>query len=288
MRKDDRNIKDILQNDAIKMDDEMIEKVDLLLENLPERQIKEDRVTPHVKRWQLAAAMLAVLVVLPNLNPAVANAMYEIPVLGEFFEVITVRDYQYEDATHEAKIKQPEITTDSENAEGAAIINGESEELINQIIADFEADLEEDGYRAVCVDYEVQCDTEEWFTLKILVSETAASGNEYYEYYHIDKKKGAAVKLSDLFADERYIEAISDSVHTQMIEQLESSEDGMISYWIKDEDTEEYYRIEKDQKFYFNSQGEIVIVYDEYVVAPGFMGCPEFVIPKEVYEEYLK
>lgn len=288
MRKDDRNIKDILQNDAIKMDDEMIEKVDLLLENLPERQIKEDRMTPHVRCWQLAAAMLAVLVVLPNLNPAVANAMCEIPVLGEFFEVITVRDYQYEDATHEAQIKQPEITTYSENAEGAAIINGESEELINQIIADFEADLEEDGYQAVCVDYEVQCDTEEWFTLKILVSETAASGNEYYEYYHIDKKKGAAVKLSDLFADERYIEAISDSVHAQMIEQLESSEDGMISYWIKDKDTEKYYRIEKDQKFYFNSQGEIVIVYDEYVVAPGFMECPEFVIPKEVYEEYLK
>ena len=40
--------------------------------------------------------------------------------------------------------------------------------------------------------------------------------------------------------------------------------------------------ITDETSFYLNEQDEIVIAFDEYEVAPGYMGCVEFVIPGEV------
>ena len=44
-------------------------------------------------------------------------------------------------------------------------------------------------------------------------------------------------------------------------------------------DEECFQSIEDDQSFYINNSGQLVIVFDEYEVAPGSMGMPEFVIP---------
>ncbi|MOA66629.1 Anti-sigma-V factor RsiV [compost metagenome] len=40
--------------------------------------------------------------------------------------------------------------------------------------------------------------------------------------------------------------------------------------------------ISKDQSFYINNDSKLVIVFNEYDVAPGAMGSVEFVIPTEV------
>lgn len=45
---------------------------------------------------------------------------------------------------------------------------------------------------------------------------------------------------------------------------------------------DEFNLITGDESFYFNENGEIVIVFDEYEVAPGYMGAVEFTIPKDV------
>ena len=41
------------------------------------------------------------------------------------------------------------------------------------------------------------------------------------------------------------------------------------------------FRSAPDQNFYINDENQLVIVFDEYEVAPGSMGTPEFVIPTE-------
>ena len=46
--------------------------------------------------------------------------------------------------------------------------------------------------------------------------------------------------------------------------------------------------ITEQTNFYFNERGELVIAFDEYEVAPGSMGAPEFVIPQEVTAALLK
>ena len=61
------------------------------------------------------------------------------------------------------------------------------------------------------------------------------------------------------------------------------------SYWIYGE--EEYGwgldRIDPDQNFYFDADGNLVLVFEKYEVAPGYMGTPEFTIPREIFNEKM-
>ncbi len=36
--------------------------------------------------------------------------------------------------------------------------------------------------------------------------------------------------------------------------------------------------LENEEKFYINEQGQVVISFDRYEIAPGYMGYPEFII----------
>ena len=61
-----------------------------------------------------------------------------------------------------------------------------------------------------------------------------------------------------------------------------------VMYWTKEESSYfKYEGITADQNFYFNNDGDLVIVFDKYQIALGSMGCPEFVIPKTLYEGKL-
>ena len=42
---------------------------------------------------------------------------------------------------------------------------------------------------------------------------------------------------------------------------------------------EGFTELSPDAKFYINGEGNVVIVFDEYEIAPGYMGFPEFEIP---------
>lgn len=296
MKIDDKELKKILQDDTVKMDDDQKKRLDQFLEHLPEKEVvieKEPVFGRNTRKrygWKAAFAMLAVFVILPNVNPTVAYAMYEIPLLGKLFEVVTVREYEYADETHEAEIKTPKIIVEEAEAESVDKLNEESQRLVDQIIEEFEKNLEEESYQGLYVDYEVLCDTEDWFTLKLSVSEVTASSDQYFKFYHIDKQSGKAVELCDLFQDKAYIDAISENIRIQMVKQMEESEDDTVVYWTETicEDENLFYEIEPNQNFYFNTQNELVIVFDKYVVGPGSMGCPEFIIPYEIYGEYLK
>ena len=74
---------------------------------------------------------------------------------------------------------------------------------------------------------------------------------------------------------------LTEEVQRQMEEQMAA--DSGAAYF-----PEELTEIDPNQNFYWNEQGELVLVFDEYTAAPGSMGMPEFVIPPEIYETLLK
>jgi hypothetical protein len=50
-------------------------------------------------------------------------------------------------------------------------------------------------------------------------------------------------------------------------------------YFIKsDEEPSGFDKITDDTNFYINDDGNVVIVFDEYEVAPGYMGVVEFTL----------
>ncbi len=53
-------------------------------------------------------------------------------------------------------------------------------------------------------------------------------------------------------------------------------------YWIDYEEVPDwnFTSIAEDQDFYVNKDGKVVVCFNEYDVAPGYMGCVEFVIDK--------
>ena len=146
-----------------------------------------------------------------------------------------------------------------------------------------------EGYHGLHVSQEVVTDNERYYTVKLSVLETEASGYENNQFYTIDKQTGNVVTLEDLFVEgSDYISAISENIKTQMQEQM-AADEGVI-YFLDNDDMPEFnfQGITEQTNFYFNEKDELVIAFDEYEVAPGSMGAPEFVIPQEVTAAILK
>lgn len=236
----------------------------------------------HPYRWTAwAAAALALFIAVPNVSPAAAAAMGEVPVLGAIVRVVTFRNYVYDDGYHSADVSVPEL----EGGQAAQAVNEQVRAYTDRLLEQFQetcrAELGQEGYLGLDVTSSVVTDSDDWFTLRIDAVETRASGYQFSRFYHIDKATDRAVTLGDLFqADADYSAVLTREVRRQM--EARMAADPEAAYF-----PEELTEIGPDQNFYFNEDGALVLVFDEYTVAPGSMGMPEFVIPAEVCEDIL-
>lgn len=269
--------------------------------NAMEKAIKDKNRKKTIlfrKRLTAAAAVVAVAIILPNTNASVAMAMENIPVIGGLFKVVTFRNYEYDDGHRSAKVDVPQLAMEESQdmaapqaMAGIDELNKNVEDYTNMLIEKFEAEAETigEGYQGLDITYDVVMDTADWFTLKIDVLETQASGYEQHKYYHIDKKTGNIATLKDLFIDNAdYVSPISEEIKRQMRENMAKDEN--LIYFLDSEITpeEDFVQIQPEQNFYFNENGDIVIAFDEYEVAPGYMGSLEFVIPSDILEPVRK
>lgn len=252
----------------------------------------------RVHKWKYmgsAAAVLAILLILPNTSRTAAAAMQKLPVLGDFFKVVTIREYQVEEERHTADVKVPEIVSDEtvknsgeipeetlEQAEQTAEkINFDIQKVTDELIEEFKSSMaDEDGYQDIYIDSRVLTDDEKWFSLELILYQGAGSGYERRRHYTIDKATGKRAKLSDFYG-ENYVETVSEEIKRQMRSQMEADEN--VIYWIDDSEIPEwnFRAIAEDQDFYVNTDGQIVVCFDEYEVAPGYMGYLEFVLEDE-------
>ena len=293
-----------------------------------DRARMEKKRAEHARRrsaWTAVAAAAVVMIALPNTNIQIAHAMENIPLLGGFFRLVTVRQYNYSDENHNAEVELAQINYGEDAGEGASVgevaaapegtaagnvegasdgqeaavanlsedgveaVNQNMEATVEELIRQFEDTLSEEGYHGLHVTQEIVTDNERYYTVKLSVLETEASGYEHNQFYTIDKQTGNVVTLEDLFAEgSDYISAISENIKTQMQEQM-AADEGVI-YFLDNDDMPEFnfQGITEQTNFYFNEKDELVIAFDEYEVAPGSMGTPEFVIPQEVTAAILK
>ena len=291
-----------------------------------DRARMEKKRAEHARRrsaWTAVAAAAVVMIALPNTNMQIAHAMENIPLLGGFFRLVTVRQYNYSDENHDAEVELAQINYGEDAGEGASVgevaaapkgtaagsvegvgqeaavanlsedgveaVNQDMEATVEELIRQFEDTLSEEGYHGLHVSQEVVTDNDRYYTVKLSVLETEASGYEHNQFYTIDKQTGNVVTLEDLFAEgSDYISAISENIKTQMKEQM-AADEGVI-YFLDNDDMPEFnfQGITEQTNFYFNEKDELVIAFDEYEVAPGSMGAPEFVIPQEVTAAILK
>lgn len=236
----------------------------------------------------IAVAAVFMMVIVPNISSEAAYAMEQIPILGNVIKAVTIRQYQYESERfsadiQEVKLEQSGETGDLRTDASLAVINESIEEMTNRLIDRFEEQVESgESYGGIYVDHKVVTDTDTWFTLQVNVAEIAGSGTQYQYYYHIDKRTGEIASLKNLFKENAdFITPISENIKKQMRNRMAADESKV--YWV--DSTEEmgyqFETIKENQNFYLNDEGQIVICFDEYEVAPGYMGLVEFVVDEE-------
>lgn len=249
---------------------------------------KEKRVRFMVnfskKTGLTAAAALLAITVMANLNPTTASAMEQIPVIGAIAKVVTFRTFEDARNNYEAKIDIPKVSLD--NQENKAV-NKSIEEYANQLIAEYEKEVEadqaKDGHYSVTSTYEVVTDSDQYLSLRINTTVIMASGADYVKIFTIDKSTGQVVTLNDLLRDTPdYISLISDNIKEQMRAQMAADDSKMYFLDSGEPAAEDFDQITGEESFYLNGNGELVLVFDEYTVAPGYMGVVEFTIPKSV------
>lgn len=289
------------------MSEGQVEKMKERMEQAKKEKRKENRRHTGAKIAAAAAAAAVIITILPNTSADVAYAMSRIPILSKWVEVVTFRDYQYEDDRNTADITVPEIvpqisteqedgavsadgeagavdTQTKENIQKSAEeINAEIQNITEQLIQEFEENLKnQEGYQSMQVSSEVIATTEEYFTLKLICYQASGSGAEWDYFYTIDLATGERLKLADLFTEgSDYVTAISDNIKEQMKEQMAADENKI--YWLDSDMPEwDFKGITDETGFYLNEKGEVVISFNEGDVAPMYMGCVEFTIPNEV------
>ena len=285
----DKYIKSEVAKEQTDIPDSVKNRIEQTLVDLPEKKPvkKQIRILPRIAA-SAACFVFIILFLLPNVSVTYAQALEQLPVIGDLVRVVTIRNYYYDDNHWKMDINIPQI--ESEDSKSVDYINKDVSELTTALINRFYEDLEingNKGYGSLNVDYEVVTNTDSWFTLKLTVCQTAASSNTYFKFYHIDKNQGKIVELGDLFNTDKFSDSLVAEIKKQMQEQMANDEN--ISYWINTSGIgEEFATVSADHNFYWNENGDLVIIFDKYEVGPGSMGTPEFVIDKGVIRDVLK
>lgn len=260
-----------------------------------------NKVLFYTKRAAQVAAVFAVAITIAaNSGATVAHAMEKIPVIGAIAKVVTFRNYEVKGENVEANIEVPQVgfeteegTAAEELGTAAEQLNKSVEEYTNELIAKFEADIAEmgdEGHESVDTNYEVVTDTDTLFSLRLNTTIAVGGAQNISKIYHIDKRTNEVITLKDLFKEDAdFVTAVSENIKTQMRERMNADEG--VSYFI---DSEEGYQdwdfkaVKEDQNFYIDENGKLHIVFDEYEVAPGYMGVVEFEIPTDVIQNIVK
>lgn len=286
---EDRKIKKIARDEDIKAPDKYLKCVEQTLNDLKNNEEEIKPIWSNMRKFNYAIAMtMLMFMLLTNVSPKFAYAMQEIPIIGNIVKVITIRNYFDKDGNSEIEMEIPNLKNDNNSqSQTNENVNEDVDQLTQNILDKFYAEMNSENHLSIKVESDVIENNKYWFTLKLTISEVAASSDLKYKYYNIDKRTDEIVKLSDLFDDENYKKAISEEIKKQMISRMEKDND--VVYWIDEENEEwNFNMIEDNQNFYLSNKGNIVIVFDKYEVGPGSTGTPEFEINKQIYEKYLK
>lgn len=250
------------------------------------------RTRPRSKKrkiyWNVSlitAAAAIMLTIALNVSPALASTLSEVPVIGKLVKIITFHEIQKTENNSSIEIKTPAIgglnDTALENS-----LNTKYMEESKQLYQEFEESMAalkegQNGNVAVYSGYEVLTDNDRILSIRRYIENIQASSSIENHFDTIDKENEVLITLKSLFKDDSYIEVISEEIKKQMKQQMERK-DASNYYFL-----EKFEQIKGNQNFYINSENHLVIAFDDYEVAPGYMGAVEFVIPTDVISTIL-
>lgn len=145
------------------------------------------------------------------------------------------------------------------------------------------------GYVSSETGYNILRNDEQLLSIQFYTTVNLGSSDTYSRCFTLDKTSGKVLKLADLFTEgSDYVSVISTDILRQMEEKVAADE---ADYFIPGgiwSDEECFKEIEEDQNFYIDENDKLVIIFDEYEVAPGSMGMPQFTVEPEILQAILR
>lgn len=261
---------------------------DIVNKTIEKSAMENERKKGNNKSFKKAivAAGLAFSIFLVGINTseAFASSMAKIPVLKSIVNVFTFVEKGTKNDVLEESAKVPAIEGLSDEQLQMKIndeINKKVEEglkLAEERAAEYKTAYLETGGKeeeytpiVINVDYEVKSSNDKILSFIVFQNETLAAAYAETHYYTIDLINNKEMGLKDVLGDS-YKQTIDESVSSQ-IEELKKNPDN--SFFEGDMG---FMGIDENQNFYVNAEGKVVVVFDKYEIAPGYMGAMEFVI----------
>lgn len=286
--------------DHIVVPEELDDRLRNALENAPEPKRPKNQIASFTQ-WATAAAAALVLCFTVGLNSSESFAMEmsQLPIIGTIAKVLTIRSYETTTANVTTAVEVPEIQLDTAADEvklAVTDVNAKIQELVDEFTAEKYAQIEEgkqtflenggteEEWNAhdieVNVNYEIKHQSET--TLSLLIDGWISWFNfeEFRKFYNLDLITGKELTLIDLLGEDA-CEYAEGCVFAQM-EQLIESDPEYYYFWgfdAKEDMGEEFAGVDETTPFYINENGAVVISYNEYDAAPGYLGIVEFEIP---------
>ena len=281
--------------DSIEIPEELQERVKI---GINEGKQKAEKGRNSSVKWivrigSVAAAAVLAFGLLLHFNEKAAYALSKVPVLGNIVKIVSLRDFEDTTGEMSASIHVPEVKVTGKDKkteeEASRELNDQIQAYTDQIIDEYQKDVKETngkGRENVTTDYEVVTNNDRLFSLKInSVIQLNSSSNET-RVYHLDKKTGKCITLKDIFKDNTHYRAVlTKEIKRQMREQMKADKQKIYFIDMKDMN---WQGVEKDADFYINGKGELVMLFDKYEVAPGYMGACRFTIPQECIQDIVK
>ena len=205
--------------------------------------------------------------------------------------IISVEPNETESSTDNQENTYEPTAPPENNDANVNEINNSMESYISQMHDKFlyYAARKYNGYVNLEVNYKIIRNDENLLAIRFDSTLNVGGSSQYSRIFSLDKRNGSMLELSDLFNDDSsYAKVISEEILRQMTERNESANHPLyyIPGTVPDDDC--FKQIDSDQNFYINDDNSLVVVFDEYTVAPGSAGMPEFIIPTDVLTKILK
>lgn len=256
---------------------------------------QERKVIHMIKRTMAsAAACLVIFAAGLNTSAAFAETAAGLPVIGGLARVLTVRSYHASEGDINLDMEVPAIENTSGDAAFTEAVNQEIEKIVNDYTAQAEQEFaaykeaffatggteeEWNGRQMdIIVDYEVKYQKDPVLSLELTAAKGWVAASEERHYYNLDVASGRELTLSDVLGDD-WKNIANEEIDRQIKERIAADPSASFFGYGDNELTEaKFTSVSEDTEFYLNAEGDVVIVFPKYEIAPGYMGILEFTI----------
>lgn len=246
-------------------------------------------------RQGMTAAALVLLAGTAGLNasPAFAETLAKAPVIGSLAQVLTFRSFHGTVDDVELNMDVPIIQTNIDS-ELPAEINAEIQQLTNAYVEDAKAEFYEfkeaffaaggteaewaDRTMDIMIDYDVKYYDDNTLSLELITTKCWVAAEEEHHFYNIRLTEDQTLTLADVLGED-YVNICNESIRTQIEARIAADENAAFFGFGEDDGmVEGFTTVTEETSFYLNENGDVVVSFPEYSIAPGYMGVQEFKI----------